>query len=141
MAETARTNAAYKAALTEKAPDVAERVEALDAGNAAKEAAKSERKAAEFADMQRAKAFGEQKPADAVKAHPELAGAYAAAAAVQLKAEADGLNHEQRSRVEARVHHNLVSAIERGQTPSVVVREELERKVERQAQAERDATR
>lgn len=55
MAETARTNATYKATLAEKSADVAERVEALDAANTAKVVAKEERKAVEFADMQRVK--------------------------------------------------------------------------------------
>lgn len=62
MAEAARTNAAYKAALNEKAPDVAERVAALDAVNDAKGASKDERKAAEFADMQRVKAEAANEP-------------------------------------------------------------------------------
>ena len=52
MAEVARTNAAYRAALAEKSPDVAERVQTLDAANTAKVDAKDERKRVESDAME-----------------------------------------------------------------------------------------
>ena len=72
--------------------------------------------------------------AAAVKEYPELAGAATAAAAIGKKAEADGLTPTQRAVVDARVKHNIVNSIERGEIPEVKVKEEvqLQRETERE---------
>jgi len=76
-------------------------------------------------NIQRAEAF-RQSPTDAVKKHPELAGAAATIAAIEKKVQSDGLNAEQRAAVMARVHENVVNSIERGQLPNVKMREHVE---------------
>ena len=78
------------------------------------------------AGRRRAQAYIQRAPADAVKEHPELAGAYAAAAAIERRVEADGLTPEQVAVVRARVRDNLVNSIERGHTPQMRVREDVE---------------
>lgn len=83
MAEVARTNAAYRAAMAEKAPDVAERVQALDAANTAKVDAKDERKRAEFEAMERDKIEA------AKQMTPEVAAAKAKADATAYSEQKD----------------------------------------------------
>lgn len=85
-------------------------------------------------NVQRAEAFAKD-AAEAVKQHPELAGAAAAAAAIDKQAAADGLNAEQRAVVMARVKQNIVNSIERGDIPEVRVRDELVVQRERPASA------
>lgn len=92
-------------------------------------------------EHRRAQAFSDRPPAEAVREHPELAGAYAAAAATDRKAEADGLTTEQRAIVAARVRQNLVNAIERGEAPQLAVREEREVERRREVEASKEATR
>ena len=81
-----------------------------------------------------AETFANASPAAAVKEYPELAGAATAAAAIGKKAEADGLTPTQRAVVDARVKHNIVNSIERGEIPEVKVKEEvqLQRETERE---------
>lgn len=81
-----------------------------------------------------AETFANASPAAAVKEYPELAGAATAAAAIGKKAEADGLTPAQRAVVDARVKHNIVNSIERGEIPEVKVKEEvqLQRETERE---------
>jgi hypothetical protein len=73
-----------------------------------------------------AETFANASPAAAVKEYPELAGAATAAAAIGKKAEADGLTPAQRAVVDARVKHNIVNSIERGEIPEVKVKEEIQ---------------
>ncbi len=83
IAENARNNAAYKAALAEKAPEVAERVEAIDKADQQRQADKDTRKAAEFESMQA------EKIAEARSWTPEQARQRAEADGAAYKAEAD----------------------------------------------------
>lgn len=83
-----------------------------------------------------AESFAKDSPEEAVKKHPELAGAVAAVASMEKKAEADGLNAQQRAIVMARVRQNVVNSIERGHIPEVKVKEEMEVKRERRAEKE-----
>lgn len=86
-----------------------------------------------------AESFAKDSPEEAVKKHPELAGAAAAVAAMDKKAEADGLNPQQRAIVMARVRQNVVNSIERGNIPEVKVKEEIE--VKREAKEEKERAR
>lgn len=73
-----------------------------------------------------AQVFATETAVEAVKKHPELAGAAAAVAAMDKKAESDGLTPEQRAIVAARVRQNVMNSIERGDIPQVKVKEEKE---------------
>ena len=74
----------------------------------------------------RAEAFRKQTPEEAVKAHPELAGAYATVAALDKKAEVDGLDQKQRAIVSALVREFVASNIERGKIPNTKLLDEQE---------------
>lgn len=78
-----------------------------------------------------AEVFKQQPAAEATKTHPELAGAYAALAAIDKQAAADGLTLQQRAQVAARTRENIAAHIERGDVPEVRVREEMTARVER----------
>ncbi|MDR2031374.1 MAG: hypothetical protein LBP86_03750 [Azoarcus sp.] len=80
-------------------------------------------------NVQRANAF-RNSPENAVKTHPELAGAAAALASIEKKAEADGLSAQQRAVVMARVRENVVNSIERGEIPAMNMRKEMKREQE-----------
>lgn len=67
--------------------------------------------------------FAKESTADAVKKYPELAGAAAILTVVDKKAEADGLNKEQRAVVSARAREGIVNRIERGTMPSIKVKQ------------------
>jgi hypothetical protein len=71
-----------------------------------------------------AESFTKDSPEEAVKKHPELAGAAALAAAMDKKAQTDGLSPAQREIVAARVRQNLVNSIERGNIPEIKIKEE-----------------
>lgn len=86
-----------------------------------------------------AESFAKDSPEEAAKKHPELAGAAAAVASMEKKAEADGLNAQQRAIVMARVRQNVVNSIERGHIPEVKVKEEVE--VKRELKAEKEHAR
>jgi hypothetical protein len=77
-----------------------------------------------------AESFVKDTPEEATRKYPELAGAAAAVASIEKKAEADGLNPQQRAIVMARVRQNMVNSIERGQIPEVKVKEKIEVKRE-----------
>jgi flagellar biosynthesis GTPase FlhF len=77
-------------------------------------------------NVQMAKSFANEPPAEAVKKYPELAGAYATVAAIEKKAEADGLDERQRAIVSARVREVVTNSIERGKIPNTKIREEKE---------------
>lgn len=79
--------------------------------------------------------FRQSTPDQAVKTHPELAGAYGVLAAVERKVDADGLQGSQRSMVIARAREQIASGIERGQEPSMSIK--AERRQERSHDAER----
>ncbi|MGJ0489477.1 LPD7 domain-containing protein [Methylobacter sp.] len=71
-----------------------------------------------------ADSFAKDSPEETVKKHPELAGAAALAAAMDKKAQTDGLSPAQREVVAARVRQNLVNSIERGNIPEIKIKEE-----------------
>ena len=77
-----------------------------------------------------AQAFANENPVDAVKQFPELAGVAAISAAIDKKAQADGLTPAQRATVNARVRQNVVNSIERGETPEVKIKDAIELKNE-----------
>lgn len=78
-------------------------------------------------NLRRAETFKrELVPEAGTRAHPELAGSYAAAAAIERKAQADGLSPQARAIVAARVRQNIVNSIERGELPSVSKIETIE---------------
>lgn len=107
--------------------------------DAPKPEAKAEPEKADSPNKKLAQAFANETAAEAVKKHPELAGAVAAVAAMDKKAEADGLTPEQRAVVAARVRQNVMNSIERGDIPQVKVKEEVE--VKRDAKEEKEFTR
>lgn len=96
--------------------------------------AKSKGNQAQTAMKEMARVFSTESPADAVKKHPELAGAAAALAAMEKKAELDGLNPAQRAVVTARLRKNVANSIERGEIPEVRVAEKTEVKRDRKAE-------
>jgi hypothetical protein len=73
-----------------------------------------------------AQTFAKDTAAEAVRKYPELAGAAAVVAAMDKKAEADGLTQAQRAIVNARVRHNVVNSIERGEVPTVAIKGQVE---------------
>ncbi len=73
-----------------------------------------------------AESFSKEPPSEAVKKFPELAGAYATVAAIDKKAEADGLDANQRAVVNAKVRELVTNSIERGDIPNTKIREEKE---------------
>jgi hypothetical protein len=78
-------------------------------------------------NLRRAETFKrELVPEAGTRVHPELAGSYAAAAAIERKAEADGLTPQARAIVAARVRQNIVNSIEHGVLPSVSKIETIE---------------
>lgn len=74
-------------------------------------------------NLQMAQAFAGEAAVAAIRKHPELAGSVVAVAAMDIKAQADGLSSEQRRVVAARVRHNVINSIERGTLPDVQLRE------------------
>lgn len=76
-------------------------------------------------DRQRGKAFAKKSAAEVIADHPELAGAYAALASMQKKVAADGLSAQERAVAMARIEANLVNSIERGQLPTLKIREQV----------------
>ena len=77
-------------------------------------------------NVQMAKSFANDTPVEAVTKYPELAGAYATVAALEKKAEADGLDERQRAIVSARVRELVANSIERGEIPNTKIRKEKE---------------
>jgi hypothetical protein len=75
-------------------------------------------------NVQMAESFAKEPPAEAVKKFPELAGAYATVAAIDKKAEADGLDANQRAVVNAKVREQITNGIQRGDIPNTKMREE-----------------
>lgn len=104
-----------------------------------KEDVKAEAAKPDSFNRRMANTFASESPAEAVKKHPELAGAAAAVAVMDKKAEADGLTPAQRAIVAARVRQNVVNSIERGDIPEMKVKEKVE--VKRDARQEKEFTR
>jgi len=73
-------------------------------------------------DWDAAKAFREESREDALKKCPDLAGSFAKLDAIERKAEADGLNAQQRSAVVARAREVLATNIERGEQPEQAIK-------------------
>ena len=90
-------------------------------------------------NVQMAESFAKEPPTEAVKKYPELAGAYATVAAIDKKAEADGLDERQRAVVNAKVRELVTNSIERGDIPNTKLRED--REVTRPRSNERDYSR
>jgi predicted ABC-type ATPase len=82
-------------------------------------------------EIRAAMSFEKDAPAVALAKHPQLAGAYASLAAIEKKAEADGLTPQQRTIVMAKAIRNVVSGIERGDIPETKIKEEVEVKQEK----------
>ncbi|NKC11793.1 MAG: hypothetical protein GKR94_06285 [Gammaproteobacteria bacterium] len=96
------------------------------------------------ADLQReakaavaAEVFRQEPPEKAEQQHPELVPAYGYIRAREAKAEADGLSEQQCAIVMARVRETVAERIERGDVPSVQIREERQVKAEQQRDPER----
>ncbi len=85
----------------------------------------------------RAASFASDAPEIALKKYPELAGAYAAVAAVDRQAQKDGMSQQQRELVTAYVHQQTLKSIERGEIPAVQVRERVQVPQERPQGLER----
>ena len=77
-------------------------------------------------NVQMAESFAKEPPAEAIKKYPELAGAYTTVAALEKKAEADGLDEKQRAMLSARVRELVANSIERGEIPNTKIMEEKE---------------
>lgn len=99
----------------------------------------------ERADVERkamATAFVNQPdPVAGTKDHPELAGAYAARAAMDRKVQADNLTPAQLAVVNRQLQQRLVNAIERGEIPAVQVREEIQVQRSQERQPEKEISR
>lgn len=74
-------------------------------------------------DLAAAEAFKGEGSATALQKHPTLIGAYAALAAIDRKAEADGASKEQREIVLRTSRETLAKGIARGEIPPVRIRE------------------
>jgi hypothetical protein len=85
----------------------------------------------ESIERTRAKAFAERPPAEAAREYPELSGAYALAASLERKVEADGVSAKDKAAIMAIVRQRMANSIERGDIPEVKIREEREALIER----------
>ena len=86
---------------------------------------------AESKSQAMANSFANESAVDAVRKHPELAGAVAATAAIEKRAQADGLTSEQQQVLKARVRQNIMNSIEAGTLPKPIeIREETEKQAE-----------
>lgn len=90
-------------------------------------------------NVKKAEAFANDSPEKVIKQHPDLAGAVAVVAAIEKKTETDYLTPAQRAAVMARVRQNVINSIERGDSLTVKVREQLE--VKQEAKQEREYSR
>ena len=69
--------------------------------------------------------FKQVPPDEAIKQRPELAPAYAAMAAIDKRAEADGMTAAQRDHVAAQSRNSIAKSIERGDTLEVRINESV----------------
>ncbi|MEC5218632.1 hypothetical protein RCH09_003606 [Actimicrobium sp. GrIS 1.19] len=77
-------------------------------------------------DIKAAISFARDPPEVALGTHPQLAGAYAAIAAIEHQAKADGLTPQQRAVVLAAATRHIVKAIERGEIAETNVTTEVD---------------
>lgn len=84
-----------------------------------------------------AEVFKEETPENAVKERPELAPAYAYMRAHEAKAEADGLNKAECALVMARVRENVTKSIEKGEIPSIKIKEAAAQQNDKQQDLDR----
>jgi len=131
----------HKEALAKRSPIEANRADNEGKPFRGRETERVTEKAQETPEQTRARAFASDKQADAIRAHPELAGAYVATAAVERKAEADGLTPEQRAIISLRVRQNVVNAIERDNVPEAQLNDRIEVRRERDRHDEREVSR
>lgn len=89
---------------------------------------------------ERADAFLNMQPREAVEKHPELAGSYAAMSAIQRKAQDDKLSPEQQEVVSQKVKQNIASALGKGHIPAVKLNDQ-DQKQERQQDKETELER
>lgn len=75
-------------------------------------------------NLDRAQSFRQDSPEKATQKHPELAPAYGFVRACEARTVADGLDEKQRAAVLDRVRETVAERIERGDVPSVQIREE-----------------
>lgn len=85
-----------------------------------------------------AETFAKETSAEAVKKYPELAGATAVIAIMKKIVEVGGLTEQQRAIVSAHVRKNLVNSIELGDIPKIMVKENVEVKLEANTDKEYD---
>lgn len=88
-------------------------------------------------NVKMAETFAKESPAEAVKQHPELAGAAAIVDAINKKATEHGLSPEQLVIVNARVRKNVVNSIERGDLPQTKIKEDVTREVKHEKEQSR----
>lgn len=153
MRVTGHSQADIEAALRQSAPTLRDKPEGRDWGDYAQRTARyafgaaGDRQAADLAkyrqqwerlegreppreknrNLQMAESFAKEPHSEALKKYPELAGAYATVAAIEKKAEADGLDANQRSIITSKVREQITNNIERGEIPSTKIREETAR--------------
>lgn len=108
--------------------DLAEKLAKRNAEPADREKIEQQRVAA--ARKLAAETFRQLPKAEALKTHPELAGAYGAVAAVVAKVKEEGLSADQRQVVLARTRHNVAASIEQGKIPQMQVRETQQQKAQ-----------
>lgn len=90
-------------------------------------------------DLEKANAFRNEKPKEAIKKHPELAGAYAQLEISEKKVEQDGLNIEQKNIVVNRVKEAIAQDLEKGKDVSAKI--EQTKEVSRDVEADNDLER
>lgn len=96
---------------------------------------------AQTPEQARAKAFREQSPVQAAKQHPELAGTYAAVAAMDRQVESSSYTPAQQAKIKTLVRDRVANSIERGDTPAVNIREERTAEQNRTNEPQREMTR
>lgn len=85
----------------------------------------------------RARAFGSRPAAEAVREFPELAATYAVISSMEKQANNDLLTSQQVEVVMRQVRKNVVNSIERGELPTVQLREQREVQHEKSEERER----
>lgn len=111
----------------------------------AEETKQAETPKPDTANKRMADTFAKESTIDAVKQHPELAGAAAAVAVINKQIDvaitADGreFTPQEKAILNARVRQNVVNSIERGEIPEVKMKEDVE--VKREVKEEKEYTR
>lgn len=81
--------------------------------------------------------FRRSEPAQAIKTHPQLAGAYGVLAAMEKKTDVDGLTPQQKAVVIGAVREQIANSIERGHEPSLNIKAEVRKDATRDADMDR----